>query len=67
MSRHRKLQLNLNGPFSVSAHMYVMILNGNLHMSKHQKKLSNRIFDKEERERKLHNVQFLGESNGFPL
>ena len=45
--------------------MYVMILNGKLHTSKLQKQVSNRIFHKKERERKLHNVQFLGESDGF--
>ena len=34
-----KLQLDLNGPFSVCAHMYVMIQNGKLHTSKHQKQV----------------------------
>ena len=34
-----KLQLDLNGPFSVSAHMNVMILNGKLHMNKQQKQV----------------------------
>ena len=33
--------------------MYVMILNGKLHTSKLQKLLSNRIFHKEEKERKV--------------
>ena len=33
-----------NYRFSVSSHMYVMILNGKLHMSKLQKLVSNRIF-----------------------
>ena len=34
-----KLQLELNGPFSVCAHMNVMIQNGKLHMNKHQKQI----------------------------
>ena len=42
-----------NYSFSVSACMYVMILNGKLHTSKHQKQVSNRIFHKEEKERKV--------------
>ena len=33
------LQLDLNGPFSVSACMNVMIKNGKLHTSKHQKQV----------------------------
>ena len=33
--------------------MYVMILNGKLHMSKLLKQISNRIFHKEEKERKV--------------
>ena len=33
--------------------MYVMILNGKLHTSKLQKLVSNRIFHKEEKERKI--------------
>ena len=43
--------LRSNCSFSVSACMYVMILNGKLHMSKLQKQVSNRIFHKEEKER----------------
>ena len=50
----------------MSACMYVMILNGKLHTSKHQKQVSNRIFHKEERERKLHNVQFFGRIQWIP-
>ena len=38
-----------NCSFSVSACMYVMILNGKLHTSKLQKQVSNRIFHKEEK------------------
>ena len=37
--------------FSMSANMYVMILNGKLHTSKLQKEVSNRIFHKKEKER----------------
>ena len=35
-------------------------------MSKHQKKVSNRIFHKGEGERKLHNVQFFGRIRWIP-
>ena len=42
-----------NCSFSVSAHMYAMIQNGKLYMSKHEKQISYRIFYKEEKERKL--------------
>ena len=42
-----------NCRFSVSAYMYVMILNGKLHTSKLQKLVSNRIFHKEEKEKKV--------------
>ena len=42
-----------NCSFSVSARMYVMVLNGKLHTSKLQKQVSNRIFHKEEKERKV--------------
>ena len=47
-----------NCRFSVSAHMYIMILNGKLHTNKLQKLVSNRIFHKEEKERKVLDICF---------
>ena len=50
-----KLQLELNGPFSVSAHMYVMIQNWKLHMNKLQNRFQTEYFTGK-REKELHNV-----------
>ena len=53
-----------NCSFSVSAHMYVMIQNGKLHTSKHQKQVSYRIFQKVERERSYICMGFMFKCEG---
>ena len=55
-----EVQLELSGPFSVSAHKYAMIQNLRLHTNKFQKQVSDWVF-RWKREKKLHNVQFLAE------
>ena len=58
-------QLELNGPFSVSACMNVMIQNWKMHINKHKKQVF-RLNISLGKKKQLHNVQFLGESHGFP-
>ena len=58
-NRHRKATIRSKWTFSVAPRMYVMILNGKL-----DNKFQTEYFARK-RERKFHNVQFMGESNGF--